>query len=190
MTDPDTSDTPDPQPRRSVGDRLAPIQLSTLAHGIIGVPGPGHQHLQFRRFAGCPVCNLHLRRFAEGHDRLEGAGVRTVAFFHSPAELMRPYQGALPFPTVPDPERRWYRHFGAERSAFAVMHPRVIWSALRGLVGAPSNPFAGGRDQTALPADFLIDADGVIVAAHYGRHADDQWSLDEVLALATARCRR
>jgi hypothetical protein len=59
-----------------------------------------------------------------------------------------------------------------------------VWSALRGLVGAPSNPLAGGGDQTGLPADFLIDAGGVIVGAHYGRHADDQWSLDEVLVRA------
>lgn len=180
MTDPET------HPRRSVGDRLDPIRLSTLAHGIVLVPGPAHVHLQFRRFAGCPVCNLHLRRFAEGQARLEDAGVRTVAFFHSPAELMRPYQGALPFPTVPDPERHWYRHFGVERSALAIVHPKVMWSALRGLVSAPSNPFAGGSQQTGLPAEFLINSTGVIVAAHYGKHADDQWSLDEVLALAGA----
>jgi hypothetical protein len=84
---------------------------------------------------------------------------------------------------VPDPERRWYRHFGVERSALAVVHPRVVWSALRGLVSAPSNPFAGGTDQTGLPADFLIDPEGTIVALHYGKHADAQWSLEEVLAL-------
>jgi peroxiredoxin len=139
--------------------------------------------LQFRRFAGCPICNLHLRSFAEGQDRLEAAGVRTVAFFHSPAELMQPYQGALPFPTVPDPERSWYRHFGVERSLLAVAHPRAIVSALRGLASAPSNPLAGGIDQTGLPADFLIEQDGTIARVHYGAHADDQWSIDEVLVL-------
>jgi hypothetical protein len=32
-----------------------------------------------------------------------------------------------------------------------------------------------------LPADFLLDPDGTVVAAHYGRHADDQWSVDELL---------
>lgn len=171
-------------PRRAVGDRVAPFTLTTLAHGTIQVPAARNTHLQFRRFAGCPVCNLHLRGFARGHDRLAAAGVQTVAFFHSSAELMGPYQGALPFPAVPDPERRWYRHFGVERSAAAVLHPRVVASALRGLFVAPSNPFAGGGDQTGLPADVLLDAAGVIVAVHYGAHADDQWSLDDVLALA------
>lgn len=174
------------QTRRSVGERLDPLRLSTLSHGTIGVPDPEYAfvHLQFRRFAGCPVCNLHLRSFAQGHDRLEAAGVRSVAFFHSPAELMRPYQGSLPLPTVPDPERRWYRLFGVERSALAVIRPQVVWSALRGLASAPSNPLAGGADQSGLPADFLIDTSGVIVALHYGIHADDQWALDEVLAYA------
>jgi peroxiredoxin len=172
--------------RRSVGEQLAPIQLTTLAHGTLSLPAATNVHLQFRRFAGCPVCNLHLRRFAEGQARLEAAGVRTIAFFHSPAELMQPYQGALPFPTVPDPERRWYRHFGVERTALAVVHPQVMWSALRGLVGAPSNPFAGGSDQSGLPADILINPSGTIIAVHYGKHADDQWSLDEVISLNLA----
>jgi peroxiredoxin len=176
--------------RRTVGEHLEPFELSTLTHGTLRVPGPAPWHLQFRRFAGCPVCNLHLRRFAEGHARLERAGVRTLAFFHSPAELMLPYQGDLPFACVPDPERRWYRHFGVERSAFAVAHPRVVWSALRGLFSAPSNPLAGGTDQTGLPADFLIDSTGTLVAARYGAHADDQWSLDDVLAHAELASRK
>jgi hypothetical protein len=71
---------------------------------------------------------------------------------------------------------------GVERSAFAVVHPQVMWSALRGLVSAPSNPLAGGTDQTGLPADILLDGDGVIVGVHYGAHADDQWSVDDLLA--------
>jgi hypothetical protein len=112
--------------------------------------------------------------------------VQTVAFFHSPADLMRPYQGDLPFPTVPDPDRRYYRQLGVERSLLAVAHPQVVWSALRGLVGAPSNPFAGGTEQTGLPADFLVDPQGVIAGVHYGAHADDQWSIDEVLAIVAA----
>ena len=34
------------------------------------------------------------------------------------------------------------------------------------------------------PADFLIAPNGKIVASHYGRHAFDQWSVDELLRLA------
>jgi hypothetical protein len=110
--------------------------------------------------------------------------VLTVAFFHSSAEQMSPYQGQLPFPCVADPERRWYGLLGVERSLLAVAHPRVFGAALKGLVAAPSNPFVGGADQTGLPADFLVDRNNLIVAARYGLHANDQWSVDEVLAAA------
>jgi hypothetical protein len=35
-----------------------------------------------------------------------------------------------------------------------------------------------------LPADFLIDPAGRVVALRYGRHANDQWSVDELVELA------
>jgi hypothetical protein len=35
-----------------------------------------------------------------------------------------------------------------------------------------------------LPADFLIGADGVILAAKRGAYVDDHWSVDDLLALA------
>jgi hypothetical protein len=38
---------------------------------------------------------------------------------------------------------------------------------------------------TGLPAEFLVAADGLIKAVKYGRHAYDQWSVDEMLELAT-----
>lgn len=169
--------------RMILGAVLQPFNLASLAHGSIRLPDPKrYTHLQFRRFAGCPVCNFHLRQVAKGVSRLEDAGIQTVAFFHSSAELMRPHQGALPFPVVADPQRHWYRAFGVERSALAVVHPRVVLSAFAGLVTARSNPFAGGSEQGGLPADFLIAPNGTLVALKYGAHADDQWSLDEIIA--------
>jgi hypothetical protein len=47
---------------------------------------------------------------------------------------------------------------------------------------APSLTPAGGR--LGLPADFLIASDGRVLALKYGSHAYDQWSVDELLALA------
>lgn len=43
----------------------------------------------------------------------------------------------------------------------------------------------GEGDHLALPADFLVDDIGAIVALKYGAHADDQWSVDDVLDLAS-----
>jgi peroxiredoxin len=170
--------------RRQPGEHLPQLSFTTLQGGALELPAAGLVHLQFRRFAGCPVCNLHLQTFSRAHQRLRDEGVLTVAFFHSTTQQMKPYQGQLPFPCVADPARRWYDFFGVERTLFAVAHPRVIGAALKGLITAPSNPFVGGTDQTGLPADILVDQSNVIVAAHYGSHANDQWDVDEVLALA------
>jgi hypothetical protein len=41
---------------------------------------------------------------------------------------------------------------------------------------------AGGP--IGLPGDFLIAPSGQIKAAKYGTHAYDQWSVDELIALA------
>ncbi|MBL8955293.1 MAG: AhpC/TSA family protein [Myxococcaceae bacterium] len=165
------------------GSIVAPFQVDTLAHGRLALPSSGVVHLQFRRFAGCPICNLHLRQFAREQGRLEAAGVKTVAFVHSSAEAMRPYQGDLPFATVPDAEKHWYRQFGVERSAVAMFHPRALWAAIKGSLTVKHNPLAGEGGMTGLPADFLLDAQGTVLALKYGAHPDDAWSVDEVIAL-------
>jgi hypothetical protein len=46
---------------------------------------------------------------------------------------------------------------------------------------------AGGR--YGLPADFLISPEGIVLEAHYGEHADDQWSVDDVLSIAARYAR-
>jgi peroxiredoxin len=168
--------------RKQVGDAVAPFTLETLSHGSKAVPAGEFTHLQFRRFAGCPVCNLHLRSFAQGVNKLQAAKVETVAFFVSDRAAMLPYQGDLPFAVVPDPERHWYTVFGVENSGLAVMHPSAMWAAFKGMASVRSNPLQKG-EHDGLPADFLLDARGTIMALHYGRHANDQWSVDEVIAL-------
>lgn len=177
--------------RRSVGSIFPAFHLETLAHGSIRVPGPGLTHLQFRRFAGCPVCSVQVRRFALSHEELRAAQIRTVSLFHSPKEAMLPYQHELVHPVVADPARRLFNLFGVERSPFAMANPRAWATAIGGMLSGPTNPFERAPHD-GLPADFLIASTGgpeeeancQIVALHYGTSSDDQWSVDEVLEKA------
>lgn len=165
-------------------------EFNSVTGELILVPDPERLvHLQFRRFAGCPICNLHLRSFVSRHDELERAGVRAVVFFHSPADELAEHTADLPFATVADPDKVVYRRFGVEAGARALLDPRS-WSAIVrgsaltavGRFGLPSLRPANGR--LGLPADFLIAPGARVLACKYGRHADDQWSVDEVLAHA------
>ena len=115
--------------------------------------------------------------------------------FHSTRETLLKHEADLPFDAIPDPDKRLYREFGVEASLLAVLNPRVWLSILRGQAAsisaairgrAPLAPLAPKGGALGLPADLLIAPEGRILAVNYGRHASDQWSVDEVLALAAA----
>ena len=169
------------------GASIPVLDLEAISGDRTPVPDPGRLvHLQFRRFAGCPVCNLHLQSVAARHDEIEAAGIREVAFFHSTADSLKASgAGELPFAVIPDPDKRIYRQFGVEASWRSVADPRA-WSAeIRGLAARLRNPrMSLGGGPLGLPADFLIASDGRVLAGHYGVHADDQWTVDELLAQA------
>lgn len=126
-------------------------------------------HLQFRRFAGCPVCNLHLRSFAVRNADVLAAGVREAVVFHAPAAELRPHVEDLPFPVVADPGKKLYAEFGVESAKRALLDPRAwpaiaagvlrsVWDIVVHRRPAPSLNPSGGR--FGLPADFLIGPDG------------------------------
>ncbi|MGQ5654485.1 hypothetical protein ACUJ8H_31445 [Streptomyces sp. EKR5.2] len=43
-------------------------------------------HLQFPRFAGSLVCDLHLHSVVRQHPEIAAAGIREVVMFHSPPD--------------------------------------------------------------------------------------------------------
>ncbi|MDA2809530.1 peroxiredoxin-like family protein [Nocardiopsis sp. RSe5-2] len=179
--------------RLEVGD-TAPEAAPTTATGErLSLPDPDRiVHLQFRRFAGCPICHLHLHSFARRHADIEAAGVRAVAVFHSTADGLREYAENAPFDLVADPGMGLYQAYGVEAGPRSLLSPgawpgiaRGVFRAVRLLLQkrpwpTPERRPPGGK--LGLPADFLIAPDGRILAAKYGAHANDQWSVDEVLA--------
>ncbi|WP_437937557.1 peroxiredoxin-like family protein [Sorangium sp. So ce341] len=182
--------------RLKPGAVVAGRDLVSVTGAPVRVPDPARlTHLQFRRFAGCPVCNLHLRSFARRHGEVTAAGVVEVVLFHSPADELRAHVADLPFAVVADPDKRLYGELGVESGPRALLDPRAYWPILRAIAAslpavlarrrpAPSRDPRGGR--LGLPADLLIAGDGRVLAAKYGEHVDDQWSVDELVALARA----
>jgi peroxiredoxin len=182
-----------PRPHRLNPGDIAPVHSFRTIRGtevdIMAQAMP--THIQFRRFAGCPVCNLHLRSLIQRKTEVDAA-VREVVLFHSSVEELLIHAADLPFDVVADPDKTIYRAFGVESGRRAPLDrrawPTIARSVVRTLPDAmtgrkpvpPLNP-AGGRH--GLPADFLITPDGCIEACKYGDHADDQWTVDDVLAL-------
>jgi peroxiredoxin len=179
--------------RVSVGGQFPTLALAPISGDTIPVPDPtgALTHLQFRRFAGCPICNLYLRSITARLDDIRAADIQEVVVFHSTVDELRKYQDEMPFPVIADPDRQLYRRFAVEASAKAVLKPGP-WRALPGgwrhairdairkrRAPLPASPTNGNL---GLPADMLIAADGAIAAVKYGDHAYDQWSVDELLS--------
>ena len=58
--------------RLEAGDPAPPIQARGVTGNEVIVPDRTHEftHVQFLRFAGCPVCNWHLQSFVERYGEL------------------------------------------------------------------------------------------------------------------------
>jgi hypothetical protein len=88
----------------------------------IPIPDPRRLiHLQFRRFAGCPVCDLHLHSVVGRHQEISESGIREVVVFHSSVEDLLPHAADLPFAVIADLAKRLYAGFGVERGGRALL---------------------------------------------------------------------
>jgi peroxiredoxin len=165
------------------GDMLPTTVMEAVTGEAIKVPDPKHLvHLQFRRFVDCPICNTHIAEFRKRAREIEAAGIKVVIVFHSSPKSIRSYQKDVPFVLVGDPKKALYKEFGVETS-LGFMSLKALSAGMRGMAhGHFGLRLSGGP--LGLPGDFLIAPSGQIKAVKYGLHAYDQWSVDELIALA------
>jgi hypothetical protein len=82
--------------RISSGAILAPRELETIVGDRVSIPDARHLiHLQLRRFAGCPVCNLHLQSVVRRHESIVAVGIREIVVFHSSVQELRTHAAEL-----------------------------------------------------------------------------------------------
>jgi len=142
--------------------------------------------LSFFRFASCPFCNLRVHELVKRYSEF-GNDFGIVAIFDSPLENLKKHVDGhhAPFPVLADESNTYYREYAIEHSLFGVLKgmllrmPTLIRGMLQGYV-----PTTIQGSITTMPADFLIDEEGVIQHAHYGRDEGDHLSFDTVKAFA------
>ena len=171
------------------GDFVPAATLESVTGGPIKLPDPNRLvHLQFRRFVDCPICNTHIAQLRGRAHEIEAAGIKEVIVFHSSPKSIRSYQKDVPFVLVGDPKKILYKEFGIKAS-LGFLSLKALGAAMRGVAhGHLGLRLAGGP--AGLPGDFLIAPTGQIKAAKYGTHAYDQWSVDELIALAKGAAAR
>lgn len=170
--------------KRQSGELITNRVWQDVQGNQIIIPTPtGLTHLQFRRYSGCAVCNLHLQSFISRQQELRTAGINEIVIFNSARERILEDMAESPLPIIADPRKYLYSEFGVETSPLAVFNPRVWLPAIKGALKFGVQLPRDQETMNGLPADFLIDSQGKIIAAHYGTHAYDQWSIEELLKL-------
>lgn len=142
--------------------------------------------LCFFRDAGCPFCNFHLYLLSNRYASLAAHGLTVIALFYStPAEVKRvACRERRPFPVIADADSIAYdayrieHSFGRKLKATFTRMPTLL-KGLR-MVG-----LAGFNTNNIVPADFLIDEDGRIAEAYYGRDAGDHIPFQRIEAFAS-----
>lgn len=164
------------------GNPLQLLQWHDVHNYPVDIPHPNRwTHIQFRRYSGCAVCNLHLHSFIARQQELKTAGIQEIVIFNSTRERILADLPNSPFHLIADPHNHLYQQFGVDKSLLAVFNPAVWFFALRGALQFGVQLPRDNETSFGLPADFLVDAQGKLVAAQYGKHANDQWSIDNVL---------
>jgi peroxiredoxin len=170
--------------RRVAGEEATGIKLHAIDGSVFDTESlKGRPFmLSFFRFASCPFCNLRLHELVKRFAEL-GDGFTIVAVFDSPLRnLVRHAKGHLaPFPILADDTNRYYKEYGIEHSLGGVFKgmflrmPTLIKGMFKGYV-----PTTIQGSITTMPADFLIDKNGVIQVAYYGSDEGDHLPFEQV----------
>lgn len=170
--------------RLTSGSKLTNIQLPAIDSSIFNsdsVKGKPVM-LSFLRFASCPFCNLRINELVRRFDEF-GDDFTIIAIFDSPLDNLTHHAEGhkAPFPILADESNKYYKEYGIEHSVAGMLKgmvfrfPTLLKGMLKGYV-----PLRFKGSLITMPADFLIDRDGIIQVAYYGEDEGDHLAFDEV----------
>ena len=176
------------QTKLNVSDKALPITLPSIDGVIFDLSSmDGKRYmLSFFRFASCPFCNLRVHELVKRFGEL-GDDFGIVAIFDSPLDNLQVHAEGhhAPFSILADESNEYYRKYGIESSVKGVLEgmifrmPTLIKGMLKGYI-----PIKIKGSLTTMPADFLIDENGVIQFAYYGKDEGDHIPFSQLKAFA------
>ena len=178
--------------RKKTGDTIEHFQLPAIdgnmfdTHALAGKP----VLLSFFRFAACPLCNLRVNELVKKHPQLP-EDFTIIAVFDSPLDNLQRYANRhqAPFPILADEGNYWHKRYGVEQSVTGVLLGMLLRlpQAIYGVIVKGYIPLHLKGDLTTMPADFLIDRDGIIQHAFYARDEGAHMPFNDVLAFANTQ---
>jgi len=140
----------------------------------------------FLRYTGCPICQMKIGDILRDHEEFRAAGLQVYVVLQStPASVKEGLAGfQVPFTVVCDPEENVFTLYGVSPgNLFGYLTPSVIMKAMK----ASRAGFKHGKkegNEMQLPAVFIINGDGKIAYAYYGKNIGDVPDNREILNAA------
>ncbi len=169
---------------------IAPsLELETLDDGVITLDSMLGKttFLAFHRFGSCSFSNLRVAALIKASTRLRDLGIHVLAVFESSVATLRASVATQrpPFVIAADPKGTAARAYGVEHSFVGALRGigsvREVTLAHRlGLV-VPGVTRDGRLDR--MPAEFLLDEQGIVRLAHYGAHPTDHVAIPAVISI-------
>lgn len=137
--------------------------------------------LSLFREASCPFCNFRVYDLTNNYPNLAHLGLDIVAVFKSDLNDINKFiaQRPRPFRMVADPEGKAHEAFDVSASMWgkikAMMLRMPALMSGMGMVG-----MRGMTTGNLMPADFLIDENGIVVETYYGRDAGDHIPMERI----------
>ena len=170
--------------RFSSGTKVKKIKLPAIDGSIFDTTSlAGRPYLlSFYRFASCPFCNLRVNELVRRFDEF-GSDFTIVAIFDSPLDNLKRFTEGheAPFPILADENNKYYREYQIEKSLTGMLKgmifrmPTLLKGIFKGYL-----PYVFKGSLITMPADFLIDKEGIIQVAYYGKDEGDHLSFDTI----------
>lgn len=143
--------------------------------------------LAFFRFASCPFCNLRVHQLINRLDELP-ANFTIVAVFESSVTELQRYaeRHESPFPILADKAGVIHSEYRIQHSWLGVFKGMFLRlpSLLYAMFKKGYIPLTIGGRMNTMPADFLVDRNGIIREAFYGRDEGDHLDFEHIRQFA------
>jgi peroxiredoxin Q/BCP len=149
--------------------------------------------LAFFRFSACALCNLRVHHFIKRYSQWQLQGLDVIALFESPEENLHTYVGKqnAPFSLVADPRALVYNMYGieiSEEKVQATLSDTNIKNVVAEVeaAGFKLTPEEGSNFHR-IPAEFLIDEEGIVQVAHYSLLITDNLPFETIDRFAVGK---
>lgn len=172
------------------GDMMTPFSLPAIDGSLFDSDSlKGRRYLlSFFRYASCPFCNLRLHELVTHYQELDNS-LTIVAVFDSSLENLQRHaeKHHAPFAILADRDNACFKLYQIEHSLPGMLKSMLVRlpTLLDAMILKGYIPWHINGSITGMPADFLIDENGVIQTAYYGKDAGDHLAFSQIKAFAS-----